>query len=403
MNKHLLEAKLAEINTVIRKEYTNEEHIGLISGLSGMVLFQFYYSKYLDIEDHADFGTHILGHCVEKINHGYNSPLYSRGIAGFGWTLDFLELNQFIEVDADDLLSGLDDYLHNALISNFKTANYDFLHGAIGQASYFLNRYKNTNSIELKHKYETILLEFISFLQNTSQKEGDGLKWLSILIYEPEEKGYNLCLSHGMSSIVFVLSKLHEFSVFRNEVTPLLNGAVNYILSFKNSNDKAYCLFPNWITEDNQPEGQSRLAWCYGDLGIGVALLKASRALKDSDLRVKALKILRHTTSRRTKEYTKVDDAGICHGAFGNALIYNRLYIETKEVIFKESTEYWITKGIEMGHFDDGFAGYKMWDPDNEIWSTNTSLLTGVTGIGLAMISYLSEVDMKWDECLMIN
>ncbi|WP_298900864.1 lanthionine synthetase C family protein [uncultured Psychroserpens sp.] len=403
MNTHLLEAKLAEISKIIKKEYINEQHIGLASGLSGMVLFQFYYSKYLDVENHADLGTQILGHCVEKINQGYNSPLYSNGIAGFGWTLDFLELNEFIEVSSDDLLKDLDDYLYTVLNANFKQENYDFLHGAIGQAYYFLYRYQNTNSVELKEKYRLILLEFISFLEDHSRKEGNGLKWLSTLTFQPVEKGYNLCLSHGISSIVFMLSKLHEKAEFKAKTEPLLTGAINYIKSFKSTEKEAYCLFPNWVTLDDKPQGKSRIAWCYGDLGIGVALFKASKTLGDHNLKEEALEILKHTSTRRTTKSTLVEDAGLCHGAFGNALIYNRLYRETNDAVFKDAMEFWINEGIEMARFDDGFAGYKMWNPDNETWSNDASLLTGITGIGLAMISYLSDFDTHWDECLIIN
>ncbi|MCD2258058.1 lanthionine synthetase C family protein [Psychroserpens luteolus] len=403
MNKHLLEAKLAEISKIIETEYINEEHIGLMSGLSGMALFQFYYSKYLDIEDNANFGANILSHCIEKINHGYNSPLYSNGIAGFGWTLDFLELNHFIEIGSDDLLKDIDDYLYTALDANFKQDNYDFLHGAIGQVYYFLYRYQNTSSAALKEKYKSILLEFISFLENQSKKEEEGLKWLSILTFQPIQKGYNLCLSHGISSIVFILAKLYEENIIKNRVAFLLRGAISYIKRFKNTEKETYCLFPNWVTQDNIPEGQSRLAWCYGDLGIGVALFKASKALKDNNLKTEALTILKHTTSRKTTKDTKVEDAGLCHGAFGNALIYTRLYRETSDTIFKDALEFWITEGIKMASFDDGFAGYKMWNPDNETWSKDLSLLTGITGIGLAMISYLSDFDAHWDECLIIN
>ena len=56
MNKEIIETKLKEIDKIIKKEYRNENNIGVLSGLSGMVLFQFYYSKYLDICDNADFG-----------------------------------------------------------------------------------------------------------------------------------------------------------------------------------------------------------------------------------------------------------------------------------------------------------------------------------------------------------
>ena len=403
MTKKIIEAKLKEIDKIIQKEYHNEKNIGVLTGLSGMALFQFYYSKYLDIPDNANTGATILGHIIEKINDGYNSSLYSNGIAGFGWMIDFLELNEFIDVESDDILEELDDFLLAAMNANLDQGNYDFLYGAMGQASYFFNRYKNTKSNSLKEKYTAILLEFISSLEMLSEKEGDKIKWPSFLTYIPRKKGYGICLAHGVSSIISILSKLHKEIAFKDKVEPLIKGGINYVLSFKSTNSEDMCYFPIWVLPNGEPEGPSRVAWCYGDLGIGTALLQASKALNDINLKEEALTILRHTTQRRSLESTMVTDAGICHGAFGNALIYIRIYKETGEEIFKETFEFWINEGVEMGDFTDGHAGYKMWDPDDEEWSKNTTLLTGITGIGLAMIAYLGDFDSNWDECLMIS
>ncbi|WP_452600534.1 lanthionine synthetase C family protein [Pontimicrobium sp. MEBiC06410] len=403
MTKKIIETKLKEIDEIIKKEYRNENNIGVISGLSGMALFQFYYSKYLDTPDNANFGVTILGDIIEKINGGYNSSLFSNGIAGFGWFLDFLELNEFIDVESDGILEELDDYLLTAMNTNLKQKNYDLLYGAIGQACYFFNRYKNTKSNSLKEKYTEILLEFITSLKKISEKEDDKIKWSSFLTYIPRKEGYGICLAHGVSSIISMLSKLHKEVVFKDKVTPLLKGSINYVLSFKSTDPNSLSCFPIWVLPNGEPEGPSRIAWCYGDLGIGAALLQASKALNDDDLNKESLRILKHTTRRRTPEKTMVADAGICHGSFGNALIYNRIYKETGEEIFKETSEFWIKNGVEMGHFTDGYAGYKMWDPDEKEWSKSTSFLTGITGIGLAMIAHLGNFDSNWDECLMIS
>ena len=403
MYKILIETKLKEIDQIIKNEYQNEENIGVLVGLSGMALFQFYYSKYLDINDHADVGVDIITHCIGKINEGYNTPTYCRGIAGFGWVLDHLDLEGFMDADSDELLQEIDHYLYSAMIADLKEGNYDFLHGAIGYLFYFLNRFRNTKSNTLKDKYKEIIFEFILLLENLSEKEGGKIKWLSNLTYEATEKGYNLCLSHGMSSIVKILTKLYQENDFKQHVETLLKGAIRYITSFKDNDNDAFCLFPNWILQNGEPEGQSRLAWCYGDLGIGIALWYASKTLKDENLENESLQILKHAAKRKTSKSSMVKDAGICHGAFGNAKIFNRLYKETKDNIFKEASIFWMNKGIEMATFDDGYSGYKMWNPDNEEWSKSTSLLDGIVGIGLTMIDHLANFDSNWDESLMIS
>ena len=72
--------------------------------LSGIALFQFYYSKYLDSEDIYEDALTTLQKCFEKINDGYSLSTFCSGIAGFGWTIDHLIKNSFIELDNDELL-----------------------------------------------------------------------------------------------------------------------------------------------------------------------------------------------------------------------------------------------------------------------------------------------------------
>jgi lantibiotic modifying enzyme len=404
MNKEIIELKLKEIDKIIKNEYKNEEDIGVLTGLSGLMLFQFYYSKYLNINENADLGVNILEHIINKINDGYKTPYYCSGIAGFGWTLDFLELNHFIEIGSDDLLENLDGYLLVSMNSEIKMGNYDFLYSSIGHAYYFLNRFTNTKSAVLKEKYKDILLDFITSLKALSEKDGDKIKWLSVLSYEPTiKKGYNLGLAHGISSIVTILSKLHTKEVFKADVAPLLRGATNYILSFKNFRKESLSLFPNWVLQTGELEGQSTVAWCYGDLGIGVALLQASKTLNDSNLYEESLNILKHSSKKRTSKYSKVKNTALCHGIFGNALIFNRIFKETQLEIFKKASDFWLNEGIKIGSFSDEFSGYKIWNSYDENWSEKTSLLNGISGIGLTMIALLSDFDSNWDECLMIN
>jgi len=149
MTKTELENKLYEINTIITSNYKDLKHLGVLAGLSGISLFKFYYSKYLDIDEHADFGVELLSTCIDSLNEGYNFPTFCTGIAGFGWVFDHLEQEEFMDADADVLLPQIDDYLHKTMLMDIDKGNYDFLHGAIGNALYFLNRYRNTNSAEV--------------------------------------------------------------------------------------------------------------------------------------------------------------------------------------------------------------------------------------------------------------
>jgi len=205
-----------------------------------------------------------------------------------------------------------------------------------------------------------------------------------------------------MSSIIGILTKLHEHEIFQTATAPLLRGAVHYILSLENTDEK-FCVFPNTVTLNNTISKKSRLAWCYGDLGVGIRLWFAAKTLNDEKLKEKAISVFKHSALRTKEEDTMVVDAGICHGSYGNAQLFTSMYKETGVIEFKNAANFWINDGLKRGTFEDGHAGYKQWRGNEKKWHNEISLLEGVAGIGLVIIDHLSSFDSKWDECLMMS
>jgi len=400
-----LDIKLSEINTVLRNQYQLEEHVGVLEGLSGIALFQFYYAKYTNTDQYSDWGQETLEKIISKINQGYNYPTYSSGIAGSGWVFDHLNKQDFVEIDCDDLLNSIDDYLYITMLKDLEQGYYDFLHGATGYAYYFLNRYQSTNNTKFKRQYRNYLIDFVERLTKIAIKDKNGLKWLSSInsVHNTKVLGYNLSLSHGISSIVSFLSKLVINKEFQKKYSNLLKESVRYLENAILQEINSTSIYPCWVLKNGEKDKNSRLAWCYGDFGIGLALLKASKVLKDEKLNKKALSILEKTSQRKEQSNTKVIDAGICHGAFGNAQIYNYLYKETLMSIYRDAATYWMKNGLEMSTYKDGYAGFKQWFGKPDKWKPKTSLLEGVAGIGLTIIDYLSKEQHNWDECLLIS
>lgn len=403
INDRILENQLLKIAEAIRTHHKKENKIGVLTGLSGMALFFFYYAKFLDDDSLSDIGVELISDCIEKINMGYSYPTYCTGIAGFGWTLQHLKTKDFINIDCDELLSPFDEFLHNQMIFDIRQGNYDFLHGALGYGFYFLSRYEYTENVQLKNNYQSYLSELVNTLGKISISDGITLKWESTLDIEKGNKGFNLGLSHGISSILNLATRLHKFDVFKESTSKIIIGSSNYILGFKDNHAENLSLFPSWIEKDKLPEYNSRIAWCYGDLGIGLSLLHAAQSLGVSSIKNHALEILGHTTKRKLPDDTLVSDAGVCHGSYGNAHIYQKLWQNTKHESFKELVDFWITDGIQKAIYEDGYAGYKQWEGFVGSWMPQLSLLEGVAGIGLVIIDYLSDEPNSWDECLLIS
>ncbi len=404
-NTSILLEKLHQIEEILSKTKPRGEHIGVLAGASGRALFHFYYAKFMQTEANADMGAEILSSIIEQINEGYTYPTFCTGIAGAAWTIELLREEEMVDIDSDELLSGLDEFLVQSVEQFGKEDNYyDFLHGVMGIGFYFLKRYQNTASDILKKSYKKILLEIISTLDATAIKKGDTAKWEVYLIKEEKLKGYNLSLSHGMMSIINFLSRLAAYKEFYPEVEKLMKDAIHYVLGFEDASISSSSLFPSWVYDGMKVDSSARLGWCYGDLGIGITLWRAGKVLNDDRIEQKGIEILKHSANRRDLTECKIKDSGLCHGAFGVMHVYQYMYKETKEELFKETSDFWMREGLTMAIHQNGQAGYMQWSGgENEGWRNETNLLEGITGIGLAIISYLAPFDTKWDECLLIS
>lgn len=401
--KNELELELEKISSCLFKNYLKEEQIGCMSGLSGIAMFHFHYASYKKEPKSAWQGINILSYVVDKINDGYHLPTFCAGISGAGWAFEYLQQSGFFESDNDELLESLDEYLAACMEADLKRGYYDFLHGAIGYGCYFLIRFKYTKSDQLKKQYQEYLLKLIKELDKLSKKEQNTVFWEFKDIIEDQTHHCNFSLSHGISSVANFLGRLYLEPEFKEIVSPMLEGTIQKILKHQFLHDDGFS-FPSILGHDLKERGGHRLAWCYGDLGISFTLFQLGRNLNRPELEINALVILKNLAKMRGNTKTQIKDAGICHGAYGVAHIFNICYHMTNDPIFLEAVEYWIQQGLAMAIHEDGYAGYMQWNPsDEDNWKKYLGILEGIAGIGLVMISYLSEEELGWSGCLFLN
>jgi lantibiotic modifying enzyme len=390
--------KLSTIaETLVKHTEDLKNNIGLMGGKIGVALFYFYYAKLMAEDNYADYGVELISDVFDVINNDFTYHTHAGGLAGIGWTVEHLAQNDFIDTDTNEILEDLDPYLHRSMIFDIENGNYDFLHGAVGNGLYFLSRMTSEKS-------KNYLKELIDQMDKISHKDEDGArKWLSTLNFEEETQGYNLSLSHGIASIIVFLGKVLETGIYNEKVSILLNGAVQYLLKYKLDREKFLSNFPSWISETD-PLTASRLAWCYGDLGISTALWQAAQSTGNKDWEKIAVDVLLDSTARKDVKENTVLDAGLCHGAAGIMHIYNRAYHYTGIDTFKELTLYWAEQALKFATFKDGYAGYKVWRTEKYGgWTPEAGFLEGICGIGLAFISLISDIEPKWDRALFIS
>jgi len=75
-----------------------KKNVGVLEGLSGIALLQFYYAKFANEDFVLDWGQETLMLVMKMINEGYGVPTFASGIAGSAWVFEHLSSTNFIEI-----------------------------------------------------------------------------------------------------------------------------------------------------------------------------------------------------------------------------------------------------------------------------------------------------------------
>ena len=395
-------SKYIQVIENIRKELMVSElsgNIGLHAGTSGIALFLAYYDRIIrKSKEISPRVMEILEHNIKQIESGVRLHTICSGISGFGWLCEHLRQLEMLSREEIDFLNDLDDFLYRQMMADVKRGYYDFLHGALGVGFYFLYRCD-------KKEVSIYLDELLTALEKSAiHCENGAAKWISVINSKTGERGYNISLSHGMSSIAAFLIRLHQLNFETERAGKLLAQTINYILDQIIYTERSISYFPSFSKENSIGNNFSRLDWCYGDLGIASILWQAAIVLKNQEWESTAIQVLHHTANRRDLLTNGIRDAGICHGSASVAHIFWNLHVHTHIQKFAETVDYWLQVTMQMAKYDDGLAGYKAWRTEEAGGPVKSeTLIDGIAGIGIVLLSFINKNEMAWDECFMLS
>lgn len=289
-------------------------------GCRGIALFLLEYYKHCKSEVYYDRHIELIEQELSFYGtHADNISFWS-GVSGLGWLCNTI-IAQNIDYEYNSGIEALNElFLYKMLNDNYSGFfYYDGLHGNLGLSKYFMSL-----------KDHAAISSLVAKLSLSGITDGDMIKWKSNTRRKEGVVDYNISLSHGMSSIVAMLSKIHTAGIEKEQCARLIEGAVNYILAQKLPKDEFVSIFGNYALESMPQPHSSRLAWCYGDLGIAAALWQASQTLGRKDWENEAKSIMLHASKRRDMKENCVMDACFCHGTAGIAHIFNKMWRYTR-------------------------------------------------------------------------
>lgn len=365
--------------------------MSLLTGKAGVITFNFFYLKYFGINGEKKFQKDIQ--LVAENSFNYKHPTFCTGKPGINWFFTFLYKNQIIDEEDWNFICSDDEYFAEFSLNTLKKGNYDFLHGAIGIAYYFLYA---------KPQFSSSFFSQFFFILNSLIENSVNKSTIPAYNHETDQviaNQVNLGLSHGIPSILKFSLQCYKQNICPDQAKQLYRNISNFLVANVNK-DHTHCYFPFSIDFNDSRAIKNRLAWCYGDLSLAYILYQAGVVYSDKKIIDFSLEILRNCTQKKDYIDTLVMDGGLCHGSAGVAHIYNRLWVSTNEYIFKEATNFWIHKTIDFANMYGG--QYKKYVLTTKEYNSEPSLLEGAAGVGLVLLSYLSG-DLSWDYCLMLN
>jgi len=379
---------------------TKQYRTGLLNDLGGLSLFSFYYGHQFDDTDSLNKGEEltndILLNISTSLKHG--DIKYSSGTTGFAWLLKFFNKEGFVDFEAKDVLSDLDEIIYNFAIRELDKGNFDFLHGAMGALHYFL-----TDAEDLNDYAKGIISKLHSIVEYTPEGK---MYWPFFGITDPHklEKSINFGLAHGQPAVVSILSKAYRLNTDNSILKELIENTTQTIIDYKYQ-DERNSLYPSTIhalQKSSYYSRGSRMGWCYGDLGIAVALWDVGEALENRSFQSEALECLEKSALRRDLQGGFVRDAAICHGSAGIMYIFNKFSFLDNGNTYKDEAEYWKNISANLLNTDNDklITGHCAWNNNTEHYN-DFGFLQGISGVGLSFLSVINP-QIKWGEALLM-
>jgi hypothetical protein len=370
--------------------------------------------------------TECLNHAIDEATQSAYLGLFG-GLAGLGWTVEHLSylLNQLsfpnevevspkspdqdglsTEPEADeDLNVEIDSVVLRSLQKFTSDSAYDLISGLVGFGVYFMERLPRESAMQ---GIEAVF----THLEKLAQHTPCGISWYSGPELLPEWQRqqcpngyYNLGVAHGIPGIIHLISEISTTNIVERErAFRLLEGSVQWLMSQRRPRGSR-STFSSWSVPGEETS-DSRLAWCYGDLGILAVLLQVARRAGREDWHEYAKDILDHCLAWPPED-SGVGDAPLCHGSAGVAHIFNRIYHSDGDARCLDAALQWFDRALAMRRPEGGVGGFfSLTRPEPSegiVWEPSAAFLDGAVGVALALLAGLSPVEPAWDRMLLLS
>lgn len=232
---------------------------------------------------------------------------FSDGIIGLLFLLIYLEKHGLI-ITETGFYDEFDDIIKHFIDYSYHIGNYDLLNGMLGAGVYYLE------VTELFTEKVHILQNIIGKLKHLMV---NNTYWRYTMedINTSNKDVVNLGFLHGIPSILSFFMTCKQRGILNLPDIELIYGMlknfIKYQIDFKKNS------YPNYVFYDKNmqlvvPNQETRLGYCYGDLGIIAMYLKAYKTFEDKYFFNIAKQMLEKIANRII--YENISNDYFCHG-----------------------------------------------------------------------------------------
>jgi lantibiotic modifying enzyme len=385
-----------EIKTILHSIYqqsdpnSTHDH-SLLAGKAGILLFKISYCNYFNCKFDSDLNDQIQELALTSFNT--RDMTFGSGKAGIKWFFTFLYHSRIISKSDWQFVCSNNKDLMDSAIKMINKEKYEFLYGAIGISNYIL-LHDSKKNLNFFTKFNSQLDIFISNYLNRQ-----GIIDLNRNLIP--ENYLDIGFAHGITSVLKYCITSIRLGISSKHIWNIVHKITNFLFELKNP-FLEYSVYPQYLYLGIHDPKPSRLGWCTGDLMIAMQLYQSGLIQQKRQLINFGVDIFRHASKRLLQEDTNVRDACFCHGSAGIAHIFNKIWKSTNNAEFLLPRDFWLQKTVNYADLKDNAITYKWYNNETKIYDKEVGLLSGQTGIGLALLSYLND-DFLWDSCLMLE
>ncbi|WP_340202863.1 lanthionine synthetase C family protein [Ascidiimonas sp. W6] len=370
------------------KDLLHHEKLSLYSGRPGMLIARAIIARKNNSEIQKLKVQADLDFIIQELQEAsFVITPFASGIAGIGFAMEQIQEYEILNEDLLPIIDEIDDTVASDVENLISKSNYDLLHGVVGLGVCLIRKQKFEEAIKI-----------IAGLSAEAIRTKKEIKWKRFDKLHTQKNIYDLGFAHGNAGILFFLGFAYRHDLQKELCKELITG----LFSFYDNNIQnleetgsffAYSYDAESYESKKKGKQHSRLAWCYGDLGTLVTLIRVALWLDDLEKAKHYEQLLERTLGRRDQKDVKVVDACFCHGSAGNAFLYKHAYTITGNSNFKDEALYWISNTLKMADDSKTGSGYNflVGTRDEDPYQNDfPGLLEGFLGVYLVLESFIN-------------